>query len=159
MSSVKGMGEELSKIALETASKENATYTDFRLVNSRNEATQVVNDNPSSEELTSLGVGVRVLYGGLGWGFADTDEMNKEGIREATLKAVALAKGAAKVGIKIQLAKEPSYVDTWLSPLVKDPFNVPMEEKYELLNDCCERMKAEGVVLRRGGFVFTSIEK
>ena len=137
MSSVKGMGEELSKIALETASKENATYTDFRLVNSRNEATQVVNDNPSSEELTSLGVGVRVLYGGLGWGFADTDEMNKEGIREATLKAVALAKGAAKVGIKIQFAKEPSYVDTWLSPLVKDPFNVPMEEKYELLNDCC----------------------
>ena len=159
MSSVKGMGEELSRIALETASKENATYTDFRLVNSRNEATQVVNDNPSSEELTSLGVGVRVLYGGLGWGFADTDEMNRDGIREATLKALALAKGAAKVGIKIQFAKEPSYVDTWMSPVVKDPFNVPMEKKYELLNDCCERMKAEGVVLRRGGFVFTSIEK
>src|SRR5437899_10266582 len=85
--------------------------------------------------------------------------MNRYGIREATLKALALAKGAAKVGIKIQFAKEPSYVDTWLSPLVKDPFNVPMEKKYELLNDCCERMKAAGVVLRRGGFVLTSIEK
>src|SRR5437879_3073158 len=135
------MGEELSKIALETASKENATYTDFRLVNSRNEATQVVNDNPSSEELTSLGVGVRVLYGGLGWGFADTDEMNRDGIREATLKAVALAKGAAKVGIKIQFEKEPSYVDTWMSQVVKEPLHEPPETRHEVQHECVEGKK------------------
>src|SRR3989442_2528377 len=67
VSSFKGMGEELSKIALETASKENATYTDFRLVNSRNEPTQVVNDNPSSEELNSLWAGDRGCYADLAW--------------------------------------------------------------------------------------------
>ncbi len=135
------MGEELSKVALEAASKENATYADFRLVNSRNEATQVVNDNPSSDELVSIGAGIRVLYGGAGWGFADTDEMTRENVREATLKALALTKGAAKLGIKISFAKEPSYIDTWMSPVAKDPFSVSTEEKYALLNDCCDRMR------------------
>lgn len=159
MSTAKGLGEELSKLSLETAAKENATYSDFRLVNTRNEEVAAVNDSPTAEEITSLGVGVRVLYDGKGWGFADTDEATRESIREVTLKALSLAKGAAKIGSKIPFAKEPSYIDTWESPAKKDPFHVSLDEKYSLLLDATGRLKGEGVVMRRGGMSFTHVDK
>jgi TldD protein len=159
VSTAKGLGEELSKLSLGVASKENATYADFRLVHTRNQEVSIVNDNPNSEETQSLGVGVRVLYDGKGWGFADTDETDNESIRETTLKALSLAKGAAKVGGKVNFAKEPSHVDSWEAPAKKDPFRVSLEDKYALLRDATDPMKNEGVVMRRGGMSFTILEK
>ena len=159
MSTAKSLGEELSKLSLETAAKENATYADFRLVNTRNEEVAMINDQPTAEEITSLGIGVRVLYNGTGWGFADTDEANRDSIREVTMKALSLAKGAAKIGSKIPFAKEPTYTDSWESPIKKDPFQVSLDEKYSLLRDATGRLKGEGVVMRRGGMSFTTLDK
>ncbi len=159
MSTTKGLGEELAKVSLETASGENATYAEFRLVNTRIEAVAVINENPASEESNDLGAGIRVLYRDAGWGFADTDELNAEKIRETTRKALALAKGAAKIGSRVSLAKEPAYVETWTSPLRKDPFSVSTEQKYEVLQDATGKMKGEGVVARRGQIISTRIEK
>ncbi len=159
MSTAKGLGEELAKLSLDLASKENATYADFRLVHTRNEEVSVVNDNSSSEETQALGVGVRVLYDGSGWGFADTDETDHENIRAVTLKAVSLARGAAKVGSKIPFAKEPSHVDSWQSPAKEDPFQITLDDKYTVLKDATGLMKKEGVVVRRGGMSFTTLDK
>ncbi len=159
MSTAKGLGEELARLSLDLASKENATYADFRLVHTRNEEVSVVNDNPTSEEIQALGVGVRVLYEGTGWGFADTDETDHESIRNVTLKALSLAKGAAKIGSRIPFAKEPPHVDTWESPVKKDPFQISLDDKYAVLRDATSRMKEEGVVMRRGGMSFTTLDK
>src|SRR6266705_2692627 len=124
-----------------------------------NQEVSVVNDTPTTEEIQALGVGVRILYDGIGWGFADTDETDHESIRQVTLKAVSLAKGASKVGSKVPFAKETAHVDSWESPVKKNPFQVSLDEKYELLRDATGRMKGEGVVVRRGGMSFTTVDK
>src|SRR5439155_23720913 len=89
VNSTKSLGEELSRVCLETATRENATYTDFRLVNTVSEVVSVINENPACEELNDLGAGISVLYKDSGWGFADTDEVNPEKIRDTTRKALA----------------------------------------------------------------------
>ena len=159
MTSTKGLGEELAKASLETASRENTTHAEFRLVNTKIEAVGVINENPASEESHDLGAGIRVLFKDVGWGFADTDELTPENVRETTRKALALARGAARIGSPVFFAKEPAYVDTWKSPLKKDPFDESTETKYELLQDATGKMKEEGVVARRGQVLSTKIEK
>lgn len=152
------MGEQLAKICLETASRENATYADIRLVNTIIESVSMINENTASEESNDLGTGIRVLYQ-TGWGFASTDDLEPDNIRETTRKAVSLARGASKIGSKLTRAKEPVHVAKWESPRKKDPFNVSTEEKFEHLKDITNEMKAEGVVARRGQIISTKIEK
>ena len=159
MISTKDLGEELAKISLDLAKRENATYSELRLVNTRSEDITVVNENPASEEASSIGVGIRVLYGGTGWGFADTDELEHENIRETTKKALSLAKGASKLGVKVVRAAEPVHVEKWANPVKKDPWRIPTEAKYELLQDTTKRMKENDVVARRASMNFTTVEK
>ena len=159
VNSTKSLGEELSKICLETASRENATYADFRLVNTVTEVVSVINENPATEELNDLGAGIRVLYKHSGWGFADTDEVNPETIRDTTRKALALARGAAKIGSKVSFVKEPVHVADWISPKKKDPLSISTDTKYGVLQDAAGRMKEEGIVARRGQILSTRIEK
>src|SRR5438445_13471908 len=120
--STRDLGEELAKISLDLAKRENATYAELRLVNTRSEDISVVNENPASEEASTIGVGIRVLYNDLGWGFADTDELEHDSIRETTKKALALARGASKLGIKVTRAAEPVHVDKWATQVKKDQF-------------------------------------
>src|SRR2546427_153405 len=157
--STKNLGEELAKISLDLAKRDNASYAELRLVNTRSEAVTVVNENPASEEASTIGVGIRVLYKDLGWGFADTDELEHDSIRETTKKALALARGASKLGIKVTRASEPAHVDKWATPVKKDPFRVPTETKYEVLQETTKRMKENDVVARRGQMTFDFIEK
>lgn len=158
MISTRDLGEQLAKIALETASRDNANYADIRLVNTVIETVSMINENPASEESNDLGAGIRVLYQN-GWGFASTDDLEPENIRETTRKAFALARGAAKIGSKLTRAKEPVHVANWESPRKKDPFAVSTEKKFEVLKDVTGEMKAEGVVARRGQIISTKIEK
>jgi len=157
--STKDLGEELAKISLDLAKRDNASYAELRLVNTRSEAISVVNENPASEEASTIGVGIRVLYKDLGWGFADTDELEHDSVRETTKKALALARGASKLGIKVTRASEPVHVDKWTTPVKKDPFRVPTETKYEVLQETTKRMKENDVVARRGQMTFDFIEK
>ena len=159
MNSTRDLGEQLANICLEIASRENATYADIRLVNTAVESVSMINENPATEESSDLGAGIRVLYQNAGWGFAGTDEVDPENIRETTKKALSLARGAARLGGKVSLAKEPVHVDKWESPRKKDPFAVPTETKFETLKDVTNAMKAEGVVARRGQIIATKIEK
>ena len=159
MNATRDHGERLAKIFLEAASQDNVTYADFRLVNTVREIVSIFNENPAIEESNDLGAGIRILYQNAGWGFASTDEANPENIRETTRKALSLARGAATIGSELNLAKEPARVDKWESPRRKDPFAVSIETKYEVLRDATLRMKAEGVVARRGQIISTRIEK
>lgn len=159
MSSTRDLGEQLAKVCLETASRDNATYADIRVVSTGIETISLINDNPATEESNDLGAGIRVLYQNAGWGYAGTDDLDLENIRETTRKAFSLARGAAKLGGKVSLAKEAVHVDTWKSPRITDPFGVPTEKKFEVLKDATEGMKSEGIVARRGQIVSTKIEK
>ncbi len=159
VSTTRGLGEELAKVSLELASRENATYADFRLVSTKVEFVTVMNENPAIEEVDTIGAGIRVLYNDAGWGFADIDELGVESIRDATRKALSLAKGASRVGSKVTFAPEPVHVDKWATPVEKDPFNVPTEDKYEVLVESTKRMKENDIVARRGDMAFATIGK
>ncbi len=159
MISTRDLGEELARISLDLAKRENATYADLRLVNTRTEDITVANENPASEEASTIGVGIRVLYKDSGWGFADTDELEHESIRNTARKALSLARGASELGIKVTRASEPVHVDKWETPVRKDPFRISTETKYELLQDATKRMKENDVVARRGAMNSTHVEK
>jgi TldD protein len=152
------LGEQLAKVCLEAASRDNATYADIRLVNTVIESVSMINENPASEESNDLGAGIRVQYQ-TGWGFASTDDLEPENIRETTRKAFSLARGSSKIGSKLTRAKEPVHADKWESPRKRDPFSISTEAKFEVLKDVTNEMKAEGVVARRGQIISTKIEK
>jgi TldD protein len=60
---------------------------------------------------------------------------------------VGVAKANARlIGRPVTLAANPRHVDVWQTPLVKDPFKIPLEEKAELLLAMnAEALKVKGV--------------
>ena len=98
----------------------------------------------SSED---YGVGVRVIAGGA-WGFAATPS-----VTAAEAERVARARGRDREGERVAdeaagraRARGPRNVDVWQTPLIKDPFKIPLEDKAELLLAINrEAMKVPGV--------------
>lgn len=124
----------LADAALSTARKAGAGYADIRLnryrtetISTREQRVQFV----GSDE--SYGAGVRVLVNGT-WGFAATSRTTPEDIRKAALEAVAIAKANAPLQRKrVELAPVKGRKDSWNSGFKKNPFDVPLESKIELL--------------------------
>ena len=82
----------------------------------------------------TYGVGIRVIADGT-WGFAATDTVTKDGLARAADRAVAIAKANAKVQKEpLQLAPTPSLGEvSWKTPIEKNPFEVPLAEKTQML--------------------------
>jgi TldD protein len=119
-------------------------YAEARHVELRDEAVSVrsgqVDDFAASE---SDGIGVRVRVGG-GWGFAATRDVSAAGAEAALARALAIAE-AQPAGPATPLAPVPPASGHWASPHAVDPFDVPLEEKLELL------FAAEGALRADGG--------
>src|SRR6185436_8651908 len=92
------------------------------------------------------GVGVRVIAGGA-WGFAATPNVAAAEAERVARDAVAIAKANSSLMKKpVTLAPVPANVDVWQTPLTKDPFKIPLEDKAELLLSINrEAMKVPGV--------------
>ena len=139
--------DDLVKRALATAKKAGATYADVRIVRMRNEYVSTREDRvegiASTEE---YGVGIRVIAGGA-WGFAASPSVTLAEADRVARAAVAIAKAnASLVKRPVVLAPERPHVDVWQTPLVKDPFKIPLEDKAELLLAINrEAMKVPGV--------------
>src|SRR6266542_4189041 len=127
--------KELAAKALDAARAAGATYADVRFTLTRTE------DVGTLGMLWFLGdnsvhaaVGVRVLADGA-WGFAGSnvwsaDEAARLG-REAAVQAKTNATGRRT---KIELAQAPPVVtDEWATPILIDPFTVPLSEKIDVL--------------------------
>ncbi len=108
---------------------------------------------------TDRGVGIRVLKNG-GWGFASTDRLTKDAIFKAAQLALEIAEESAKRSEKISLAPEDPHIDTFHSPVEKDPFGISKREKIELLKHLTgEMLTVEGVKRTIGTFDFRKIYK
>jgi TldD protein len=125
---------ELAAEALGAAKDAGASYVDVRIgryrrqsVNTRERQITGVSDTES------YGLGVRALVNG-SWGFAATSAMTKEGVVKAAREAARIAK-AAKAAQKrpVELAPTPPVKGTWMTPVKRDPVEVPIEEKVALL--------------------------
>ncbi|MEP6780954.1 MAG: TldD/PmbA family protein [Gemmatimonadaceae bacterium] len=120
--------------ALNAAKDAGASYCDVRIgryrrqsVNTRERQITGVSDSES------YGIGIRALVNG-SWGFASTSNMTKEGVIKAAREAARIAK-AAKAAQKrpVELASAPVVKGTWMTPVKRDPLEVPLEEKVALL--------------------------
>jgi TldD protein len=117
---------------LMAAAQGRCAYAEARHVDERGESLSVrsgrVDDIDSS---TSEGIGVRVRVGG-GWGFAAKREVTRAGAERALADALAIAEAQPSGPATPLAAVEPAR-GHWASAYEIDPFDVPLEEKLDLL--------------------------
>ncbi|MGV3710838.1 MAG: TldD/PmbA family protein [Gemmatimonas sp.] len=125
---------EFAADALNAAKDGGASYADVRIGRYRRQ-----NINTRERQITgvsdseSYGIGIRALVNG-SWGFASTANMTKEGVVKAAREAVRIAKAARSAQKRpVELAPTPVVKGTWMTPVKRDPLEVPIEEKVQLL--------------------------
>jgi TldD protein len=134
---------DLALRALDTARSKGAHYADVRVLRQQAESVTVRLQNV--EGLTydeSIGFGVRVLVDGY-WGFASSHKLTMEEADRVAAEAVRIARASAMVrGKAANLGPPMAIVDTYATPVLKDPFAVPLEDKIALLLQANETMAA-----------------
>ena len=125
----------LADIALNTGTKNGATYVDIRIGRYLNQFV-ITRENKvqNIRNTESFGAGVRVIANGT-WGFASTSNVTKDDIAEITNQAVAIAKANSKIQEEpVQLASDNGHGEvTWKTPIEKNAFDIPISEKVDLL--------------------------
>jgi TldD protein len=142
-----------AKEAVEAATRAGAGYADARLVKEESESLTVRNQEMEGiDRSVSEGVGIRVLVDGY-WGFAATARTDGEDIHTTAELAVEVAKAASRLPREpVRLSEVEPAVASWESPVERDPFEVPLKEKVELLMEASARMQSvEGVTFAEAG--------
>jgi len=146
----------LADAALEAAKSAGASYADVRIsqylqqsVNTREKRVQNISNS------SSYGVGIRVIANGT-WGFAATSTVTKESLVACAQTAVAIAKANSI------LQKEPVILapqkglgeKTWKNPIEKNPFEIPINEKVDLLMEVNSKAMQAGAGFISSGLSF-----
>ncbi|MEA2477760.1 MAG: TldD protein [Actinomycetota bacterium] len=143
---------DILEAALDAAVAAGADYADVRGVDTRTENLSVRGSQIEAlDRSDSEGFGVRVLAKGA-WGSAASSTLDRqEATRIARLAVeVADASSAARKA-PIELVPEPVHVDSWSSEFRRDPFEVSLEDKVEVLTSATTEMeKVDGVRVARG---------
>lgn len=132
----------LADAALERARDFNAEHADFRVERLRSQRL-TLRDSVlmDASEGDDLGFAVRVVVDGT-WGFASGNGLTVDEVVRVTEQAVRVAMVARPISLeRIELADEPVYQDvTWVSSYELDPFDIPVTEKVELLQEWSTRL-------------------
>lgn len=125
---------ELAMEALNAAGDANASYADVRIGRYRSQSIATRERQVSGvSDTESYGLGVRTLVDGC-WGFAATSTMTRAGAQQAAREAAVLARAARAVHTRrVVLAPVTPVKGTWMTPVRRDPLEVPLEEKIALL--------------------------
>ncbi len=153
--------EELVQCGLDAAVGAGADFVEVRAETRQSESIQTKNrevDSLSRQETS--GVGVRVLKNGA-WGFAATGVPTRQAVQQAAARALEIARATSKLRSRpVTLAPEGVYRDNYSGPCRRDPLDVSLEEKLELLLSAAERMLAvQGVVMAKGQMAAWRTEK
>ncbi len=159
---------ELSAFAMTKATAAGASYADIRInryrsqaVTFRSQADRATGKNvevPSVSDTESFGFGLRVLADGA-WGFSASHDVSKEAIARAATEAVAIARANAPLRRRpIELAPTPSYKDVYRTSMAMDPFEVPIEQKLEMLRSVAAEARKEAGVFSVAGFIACRLE-
>jgi TldD protein len=125
----------LADAALAAAKQAGASYADIRINRYRNQFLFTregkVQNIVNTED---FGFGVRVIVDGT-WGFASSSAVTKEEVAAVARQAAAIARANRAVNTDpVRLAPVEPYPDAeWHTPLTKDPFEVPLQPKIDLL--------------------------
>jgi TldD protein len=151
---------DLATACLDTAKLRGAKYADVRVMHLRQRDLTTKNGQVGTlAQSESIGLGVRVLASG-GWGFASTDKLTRDGVSACAAQAVSIAKASALAKRKeVVMAHEDAYVDGWVSPFRKDPFEIPLEKQLDLLLAADSEMRRiKGVTLTETDLQFRKID-
>lgn len=126
--------ESLAQIALEAAQKRGATYADIRVsrhrsqnISTRERQVQWAGDSDD------FGFGLRVIVDGA-WGFASNSLVTRESMLRGVDAAIAIAKANAPLQREpVRLAPTKVWKESWRTPIEINPFDVPLQEKVDLL--------------------------
>ena len=125
----------LADAALSTAKAAGASYADIRINRYRNQflftRDRRVQNIVNTED---FGFGVRVLVDGT-WGFASSSAVTSDDIAATTRQAVGIARANKTVNTDpVRLAPVDAFPDAeWNTPVQKDPFEMPLQPKIDLL--------------------------
>ena len=122
-------------LALDAAKSAGASYADVRISRNRNQAISTRERRVQNlVDNETFGFGVRVLVEGA-WGFAASRELTRDEVSRVARQAVAQARANRTTLVRpVTLAPvTPTPEGTWRGPARIDPFDVPIEEKVELL--------------------------
>jgi TldD protein len=147
----------LTDLALDTATHLGASYADIRIIRTQYESIAAKNEKVSNiGKSEDEGFGVRVIANGA-WGYASSSLVTESEIQRITAAAVNTAKASAILKkTDVILAPEKSYVDTWRTPYSKDPFNISLETKIDLLLKInAELMKIKDIKVANARMRFT----
>jgi len=159
---------ELAAFAMERAKSAGASYADVRINRYRTQsislrvqadrATGKHIEVPTVSDDGSFGFGLRVLADGA-WGFSASYEVTREAIARAASEAVEIARANAPLRRRpVELARTPSYRDTYRTKIVTDPFAVSIEQKLELLRAAAARAKSVAGVFSVTGMIDARLE-
>ncbi|MCX6375487.1 MAG: TldD/PmbA family protein, partial [Armatimonadetes bacterium] len=127
---------DLTERALEKVRELGASYGDIRVVKRAHEHIGVKNgkvESLSSE--TEEGFGIRVIADGA-WGFASSLMIDPDEIESVADLAVRIARASATVDHEpVELAPVEPAEGSFKCPVAIDPFEVPVDEKIQLLMD------------------------
>ncbi len=147
--------------ALEEARSAGADYADVRFVETAREEIGVKNGRVALVTRTDdRGFGVRVLARGA-WGFSSSAIPSRDEARRVAREAVEIAHASARLAERpVALAPVEPIVATWRTPFRLDPFEVPLEEKIDLLFSIDEAARrVMGVTVVQGEMSFRRIRK
>ncbi len=153
---------EFMNAALNAATMAGATYADVRcsrqrqnFVFTREQQIQNVVDTDT------VGIGVRALVDGT-WGFAATRVLSADGAAAAAREAVAVAKASRIARARpVEWLPAPVVADGyWKGAYTQDPFDIPIEQKAELLLAAnAAALTAKSVKFVSSGFFFVKDER
>jgi TldD protein len=121
---------------LDLALQGGAQYADLRAL-TIDRARLELKDGELKEavEGQEAGFGLRVLVEG-SWGFASANSITPDQGEAAVTKALSLARAtAARAGEPVVMAEVPAEIDTVIWTPQRDPRDVPIEDKLEMLRD------------------------
>ncbi len=125
---------DLAAEALSAARDAGAAYADVRIGRYRRQSVSTRERRITGvADSESYGLGIRALVNG-SWGFAATSNMTKEGVVKTAREAARIARAARAVQKRpVELAPAAAVKGTWMTPVTRDPIDVPIEEKVALL--------------------------
>ncbi len=142
----------LAQRAVDTAMSQGASYADCRIIVTEVESTTVKNGKVGNLNIgEDIGFGVRVIVNG-SWGFGSSPDLSPDNIDRVAGSAVQVAKASAKLKAEdVRLAAEPTVNETWQTPIVEDPFLVPMSEKLAMLMEIDKILTSDSRIVNAEG--------
>jgi TldD protein len=151
----------LADAALEAAKKAGASYADIRINRYRNQfiftRDRRVQNIVNTE---NYGFGVRVIVDGT-WGFASSSKVTRDEIARIAMQAVGIARANRRLNDEpVQLAPVEAYDTSWNTPVKKNPFDMPLQPKLDLLLQIHEAaLKVNGASFVSAAMQFVNEQK